>query len=120
VVAAPPAPGTKAPQAQGGLVASVFFASGSDKLDAAALAVLHKAAATLGAGALPVAITGYADRTGDPAANVELAKARAKVVRDALAGAGVALERLRLAPPREVAGGVDLRAARRVDIAVAL
>jgi membrane fusion protein (multidrug efflux system) len=115
-----PAGATAAAAPQGGLVASVYFASGSEKLDDTALAVLRKAAATLGAGALPVAITGFADRTGDPTANVELAKARAKAVRDALASAGVAPERLRLAPPREVTGGVDLRAARRVDIAVAL
>ena len=119
--ATPPAtPKPTAKPTPGGLVTSVFFASGSDKLDGAALADVRKAAATLANGALPIAITGYADRTGNAAANANLAKARAKAVRDALAGAGVAPERIRLAAPREVTGGPNDREARRVDIAVAL
>jgi membrane fusion protein (multidrug efflux system) len=123
--AAPPAPQPQAARpapaaASGGLVTSVRFASGNATLDAAATKTIRDAAATLAQGALVLAITGYADRSGDPAANVELAKARAKAVRDALVAAGVPAERVRLSPPSAVTGtGTDAQA-RRVDIAVAL
>jgi membrane fusion protein (multidrug efflux system) len=124
VAAAPdaqPAPAKPVPAAVGGaLVASIGFASGKSALDAAATKAVRDAAAALARGALVVAVTGYADRTGDTAANLELAKARAKAVRDALVAAGVPAERVRLSPPVEVTGtGTDAQA-RRVDIAVAL
>ncbi|MDX2234436.1 MAG: OmpA family protein [Hyphomonadaceae bacterium] len=41
-----------------------------------------------------IAVAGYTDNTGDPAANVALSRARANAVRDYLVGRGVALERL--------------------------
>ncbi len=63
-----------------------------------------------------VDITGYTDKTGSRNANLELAKERAKAVRDALVSAGVARERINMKPPAEITGGSDDRAARRVEI----
>ena len=48
------------------------------------------------AGPNPIDVTGFADRTGNHAANVELAKRRATAVRDALVAEGIAAERVRL------------------------
>ena len=46
-----------------------------------------------------VNITGYADKTGNAAANIELAKKRAQAVRDELVRLGVDAKRIRLVPP---------------------
>jgi len=120
---APPVPATtaaKPPAAAGGTVASIHFAPGRAALDAEAAKAVRDAAATLRQGALVVAISGYTDRTGRADANADLAKARAKAVRDALVAAGVPAERVRLAPPREATGTGGDAQARRVDIAVTL
>ena len=73
------------------------------------------AAAYIGIGT-QVVITGYADRTGNAAANVELAKARAKAVRDEIVQLGVDPRRIMLAAPVEVTGSGSDDAARRVDV----
>ena len=65
-----------------------------------------------------ISVTGYADKTGNEAANIELAKQRALAVRDALVAAGLLAERIRLVPPRVVTGSGSDDQARRVDIAV--
>src|SRR5207245_847743 len=74
--------------------ASVLFAPGKATLDAAAIDVVRAhAAAVMGIGTV-ITITGYADRTRNAQANVDLAKQRAVAVRDALVAQGVNPERI--------------------------
>lgn len=113
---APPATASQAPAAASVQAVSVLFASGQATLDANARQQLDGAAAALKAGSGPIAITGYADRHGQAAANVELAKRRALAVRDALVAAGVGRERLQLKPPAAVTGSGNDEQARRVDV----
>lgn len=63
-----------------------------------------------------IGISGYHDKTGDPAANRELAKNRALATRSMLIEAGVPADRLILVRPQEVEGGPDDREARRVEV----
>jgi photosynthetic reaction center cytochrome c subunit len=103
-------------QAPAERLAAVFFAVGRDDLDAAGQQALASAAAALKADAsLGVALSGYADRSGNPDANLELAKRRAQNVRDALKAVGVEEARIQLKKPEFVIGG-DSAEARRVDI----
>jgi len=98
--------------------ASVLFAPGNATLDATAMnAVRAHAASVMGIGTV-ITITGYADRTGNAQANVDLAKRRALAVRDALVAQGVNAERIRLLAPVTVTGSGSDQEARRVDIAV--
>jgi membrane fusion protein (multidrug efflux system) len=90
-----------------GATLSVNFATGKYTLDAEAVRLLKGFAPAMKAGANPIDVTGYADRTGDHAANVELAKRRA-----------TAADRIRLKAPQDVTGPGSDREARRVDIAV--
>ena len=69
-------------------------------------------------GTNPISVTGFADRTGNHAANVELAKRRAAAVRDALVAEGIPADRVRLAPPQDVTGPGSDQEARRVELAV--
>ena len=62
------------------------------------------------------AVTGYTDKTGDPARNEELAKNRAKAVKDAMVAAGVPEANITMQPPEYLTGSYEDRAARRVDI----
>ena len=73
------------------------------------------AAAYIGIGT-QVVITGYADKSGNAAANVELAKKRAQTVRDELVALGVEPRRIVLAAPAGVTGSGSDEQARRVDI----
>ena len=98
--------------------ASVLFARGDAQLDATAQGVVRAQSAAVMAIGTAITITGYADRTGNPAANAELAKRRAIAVRDALVAQGVNAERITLAPPVTVTGSGSDTDARRVDIAV--
>jgi membrane fusion protein, multidrug efflux system len=98
--------------------AQIFFATGKSALDPTALEVLRKAAISHLGTPTTITITGYADATGNAAANVELAKQRALAVRNALAQSGIPPERIRLAPPANVTGTGSNDQARRVDIAV--
>ncbi len=66
-----------------------------------------------------LAISGFHDKTGDPAKNAELAKQRAKSVVNALVSAGVPEDRLMLQKPQETTGGGDDKEARRVEVSVA-
>ncbi len=70
------------------------------------------------AGANPIDVTGFADRTGNPAANVELAKRRAAAVRDALVAQGIPADRVRLKQPQDVTGPGSEAEARRVELSV--
>ena len=63
-------------------------------------------------------MTGYADRTRNAEANVELSKKRAQAVRDELVNLGVEPRRLELVPPLTVTGSGTDDQARRVDLRV--
>jgi len=121
----PPAPAKSAPQTSQALqnapssLVSIHFATGQATLDTGAMRAIRTAtAAYIGIGT-QINVTGYADKTGNAAANVELAKKRAIAVRDELVKLGVEPRRIQLAPPVSVTGGGSDDQARRVDISVA-
>jgi membrane fusion protein (multidrug efflux system) len=97
---------------------SVYFASGQSALDSDAQRTLRTAAAAYIGIGTQIVITGYADKTGNAAANVELAKKRATAVRDELVSFGVDARRIQLAPPASVTGSASDDQARRVDLVV--
>jgi len=69
---------------------------------------------------LKVDVSGFADKTGNPEQNLELAKQRAIAVHDALKSAGIAEDRLNLAKPEQVILGAGQDAeGRRVEISIA-
>ena len=94
----------------------VQFDSGQATLNAQARQLLERAALGMQGQGGSIDITGHTDRTGNRDANVDLAKRRAVAVRDALAAAGVAADRLRLKPPQDVVGSGSDAEARRVEI----
>jgi membrane fusion protein (multidrug efflux system) len=121
------APAINAPSPKGGANAvaaspasvAVYFARGQSTLDDRAKEIVqHAAASYMGIGTA-IVVTGYTDRTGNAAANAELAKRRAIAVRDALVDDGIETRRIRLAPPASVTGSGSDDQARRVDIAIA-
>lgn len=109
-VAAPVAPAVVT------LPASVYFETGSAAIGDEGKATINGAAAIVAAEGGNVALTGHTDKTGDAAANEELAKQRALAVRDALMAAGVPESSITMQPPMFVTGALNDREARRVDI----
>ena len=97
---------------------SVHFPRGQAALDTDAQRALRIASAAYVGIGTQLAVTGYADRTGNAAANADLAKRRAAAVRDELVRLGIPPERIVLAPPAAVTGGGSDDQARRVDVAV--
>ncbi len=101
----------------GDLAGTLYFATGvatlgPDSADAIkALAATVQAAAPRGA-----VLSGFHDVTGDPAKNAELAKERAKAVREALKAAGVPAERIALRKPQSTTGDGSNQEARRVEV----
>ena len=94
----------------------VLFDKGKSTLNPdAQRAIRVGAAAYIGIGT-QVVITGYADKSGNAAANTELAKKRARTVRDELVALGVEPRRIVLAAPAEVTGSGSDEQARRVDV----
>jgi len=63
-------------------------------------------------------VSGYHDKTGDAAANAELAKKRAVAVQEMLVAAGVPGDLIVLAKPVETTGGANDPEARRVEVAI--
>ena len=61
-------------------------------------------------------VSGFHEATGDPAKNAELAKERAKTVREALAAAGVDRARIVIRKPEVLVGSSDNAEARRVEV----
>jgi photosynthetic reaction center cytochrome c subunit len=116
----PIAPVVRAPPpAPSGLLGKILFAVGKNDLSGEAIQTIDAAAKSLVANpGVKVAISGYADKTGNPDKNLELGKQRAFAVRDALKGAGVAEDRILLKKPEFVIGGTEADA-RRVEINVA-
>jgi outer membrane protein OmpA-like peptidoglycan-associated protein len=96
----------------------VLFDKGKATLDTAAMRQLRIASAAYVGIGTQIVITGYADKTGNAAANVELAKKRAQAVRDELVGLGVEAKRIVLQPPVDVTGPGPDNEARRVDVVV--
>jgi K(+)-stimulated pyrophosphate-energized sodium pump len=66
-----------------------------------------------------LSISGFHDKTGDATKNQELAKNRAKVVKDILLSAGVPEDRIMMQKPTETTGGGDDQEARRVEVSAA-
>jgi outer membrane protein OmpA-like peptidoglycan-associated protein len=100
-----------------GATVSVHFAASEATLDAEAIRLLKGLVPAMKGGTNPIDVTGFADRRGDRAANVALAKRRAIAVREALLAEGLPADRVRLQAPREVTGSGSDRDARRVEIA---
>ena len=93
------------------------FETGSAALPADAAAQVNALVAFLkDAPEARLGISGFHDKTGDPAANRELAKNRALATRTLLVEAGAPADRLILVRPQEVEGGPDAREARRVEV----
>jgi len=114
----PGSPEASPPTRPPGATLVVNFATGKATLDAEAMRLVKGFAPAMKAGTNPIDVTGFSDRTGDRAANVDLAKRRAMAVRDALVAEGIPADRVRLAPPRDVTGAGSDSEARRVEIAV--
>jgi outer membrane protein OmpA-like peptidoglycan-associated protein len=124
-VAPAPAPTTSAPPAApapapapmaAGLPTAVFFETGSAAIGDDGKKKIASAAELIKKDGVKVDITGYTDKTGDLAKNEELAKERARAVRDALMAAGVADANIMMKPPAFVTGGENNEVARRVEI----
>jgi cytochrome c5 len=114
---AAPAPAVAA--SSGALPAKIYFDQGKAALTGEGKKAIADTAAVLKGGKDAVDITGYTDKTGNLALNLELAKDRAKAVRDALIVAGVAKDRINMKPPVETTGTGADKEARRVEIALA-
>ncbi|MFO1303526.1 MAG: efflux RND transporter periplasmic adaptor subunit [Burkholderiales bacterium] len=109
-------PQPKAPSALDAGSVHVYFKTGSATLDTEAQRALRLgAAAYIGIGT-QILVTGYADKTGNAAANADLAKRRAQAVRDELVKLGVEPRRITLEPPKDITGSDRDDEARRVDV----
>ena len=99
--------------------AKIFFGVGSTELPANAgevlAGVIAKAKANSGA---KVAISGFHDPSGDPVKNEELAKNRAKAVREVLKNAGITEDRIEMRKPVVTTGSGSAEDARRVEVSV--
>ncbi|MEF9942799.1 MAG: OmpA family protein, partial [Burkholderiaceae bacterium] len=95
----------------------VTFASGAAAVESAARTALASLAAQVKSGNQDLELSGFVDSRGKPAANQDLAKRRARAVRDVLEDAGLPSNRIRLIKPVAVVGGDDA-AARRVEIRI--
>jgi cytochrome c oxidase subunit 2 len=108
-VAAAPAPAA--------LAAKIYFEVGSASLPQDARQAVDSVIAYLKANAGgKVTITGYTDNSGNSKKNLELAKERAKAVREALKSAGAAEDSIVMKPPATVTGSGTSQEARRVEI----
>jgi len=113
------APGVAPVAATSGVVGKIYFVVGVKEISPEGMRVIVETARMMIAQpALKYDLSGYADRTGNPDANLELAKQRAFAVRDALKAAGVAEARINLKKPEFVIGTADAES-RRVDIVAA-
>jgi photosynthetic reaction center cytochrome c subunit len=102
-----------------GVLGRVLFDTGRSDLSAVAKAEIDKAVkAAMADASVKIALSGFTDRTGNPQANLELARNRAVAVRDALTAAGVPVARIDMRKPEFVIGGADANS-RRVDLVAA-
>jgi outer membrane protein OmpA-like peptidoglycan-associated protein len=103
----------------GDLLSKLYFDLGSATLPAEAAAAVTAAKAALAAAApsAKLVLSGFHDASGDPLKNAELAKQRAKAVREALSsGGGVEPSRIAMRKPEITTGGGPANEARRVEI----
>jgi outer membrane protein OmpA-like peptidoglycan-associated protein len=102
----------------GDLLGKLYFDLGSAALPAEAAAAVAAAKSALAAAApgAKLVLSGFHDASGDALKNAELAKQRAKGVREALSGAGVELSRIAMRKPEITTGGGPDNEARRVEI----
>ncbi len=99
------------------LPAKLFFEVGKTDLPANTKAAVAAAVEFLKANAnAKVALSGFVDKTGNADQNAELAKNRAKAVRETLKTAGVDEARIEMRKPEVLTGAVDNKEARRVEI----
>lgn len=102
-----------------GVLGKVLFAVGDATLDTPSRDTIGAAATLLKARPeIRVALSGYADRTGNADGNLDLAKRRALAVSSALIAAGVDKDRIEMKKPEFTVGGNDVDS-RRVDIVAA-
>ncbi|UHQ25124.1 OmpA family protein [Lysobacter sp. 5GHs7-4] len=98
-------------------LATLYFESGSAALPAefetALSNVYHRMQRDP---ALKARVSGFHDRSGDPAANAELAKQRASVVKDWLIAQGLSADRVSMDKPVETEGDGTAKEARRVEV----
>lgn len=113
LAAASDAPSVKV---EGGVV-KFYFASGKSEIAGGAAAALSDVVKGMADGKRAV-VSGFTDASGDAAKNEELAKARAMVVRDAIAAAGGAQDKVELKKPEQLTGSGNAGEARRVEVSL--
>jgi cytochrome c oxidase subunit II len=112
------APAAAIPAAQNdALPGKLYFESGKTDLPANTDAVVKAATEFLKANAsAKLALSGFVDKTGNADQNAELAKNRAKAVREALKKAGVDEARIEMRKPEMLTGAANDKEARRVEV----
>ena len=101
----------------GDIIGKVYFEVGKAELPADVAKPLGDALAAVTADSgKKLMLSGFHDASGDPAVNAELAKNRAKAVREALKARGVAADRLVLRKPEQTSADGPADEARRVEI----
>lgn len=101
----------------GEIVGKVYFDSGKAELPADVAAAVSSSLQALTADSgKKLMLSGFHDPTGDPAKNSDLARDRAKAVREALKLRGVAADRIVLRKPEQTAADGPAAEARRVEI----
>ncbi len=99
--------------------AKLYFGSGSAALPGDSASKLEPLIAALNANdGARATISGFHDASGSATKNAELAKERAKAVRDALVAAGIDQARIDMAKPAMTTGGDSAEEARRVEVSV--
>jgi outer membrane protein OmpA-like peptidoglycan-associated protein len=123
VAAAPAAPAAADTEAlldvplSGDIIGKVYFDSAKAELPTDVAQPLGAALAAVTADRdRKLMLSGFHDPSGDPALNAELAKNRAKAVREALKARGVPAERIVLRKPEQTSAGGPPEEARRVEI----
>lgn len=102
---------------EGDLIGTVYFALGQSSLPDGAQPMLDKAvAAAQEAPQRRIVLSGFHDASGTAGVNAEIAKARAKTVREALTADGVSAARIALRKPDVTLGDGSAPEARRVEI----
>ena len=99
------------------LPGKLYFDAGKTDLPANTDTVVKAATEFLKANAAAkIALSGFVDKTGNADQNAELAKNRAKAVREALKKAGVDEARIEMRKPETLTGAADNKEARRVEV----